>query len=174
MNKKLVNRVCTINDAIGEDTNGSFENDFLSKTETTAFMLEELPLGGGLVGFKAIYVGKDPPLFWQSPITFVRRGSGNPKLPDGSDMPLLPRWQSGVPSLRQKYIDALNNLRSWDDAHPSYYRLEGDVMFAGAEAVTLYLFPAGVVNDRDFVLIEVTADQDDAGLRQSGIGHGNF
>jgi hypothetical protein len=174
MNKKLVNRVCTINDAIGEDGTGSFETDFLSKTEATAFMLEDLSLGGGLVGFKASYMGKDPPRFWRSPLTFVRRGSGAPTLPYGCHPPLLPPWQSGNSSLRYKYTGALKNLLSWTDGCPSFYRLQCDVMFNVAEAVTLYLFPAGLVNDKDFALIEVMADQGEAGLRQSGIGHGNF
>jgi hypothetical protein len=174
MNEKLVNRVCTINDAVGEDAYGSFDTDFRSKTETTAFMLEDMSFGGGLVGFKACYVGKNPPRFWRSPICFVRRGSAAPKLPDGSHPPLLPPWVPGDTWLRQQYVSALNNLLSWADEHPSFYRFEGDVMFEVAEAVTLYLFPAGMVNDKDFALIRVMADQDGVGLRQSGIGHGNF
>jgi hypothetical protein len=179
MNNNFVNRICTINDAVGENRDGAFERDFLSTTEPTTFVLEDLSLGGGLVGFTAHYVGKNPPAFWTSPITFVGRGSAPPSLSPGSEKPLLPPWQAAqggaAPPLRQTYADALKDLLSWTNVHPSFAHLQGEVVVDGeTEAVNLYLFPAGVINDKDFVLIEVKADEEEVNARQSGVGHGNF
>lgn len=182
----ITNRICTVNDAVGDDGTGVFATVFLGVGEATTFALSPVSAGN----FQATYQGENPPLFWGDPVThvvnpiaLVSSGSTDPTLAPGSTTPLLPKWQSVAPGpdsnppLRMQYYLALENLLSWIDANPSFYRLSGTVMVNGSpESIALYFFAAGCVNDRDFVLIRVIKNPTtgEAQTHESGIAHGNF
>ena len=175
----ITNRVCTINDAVdtGQNQGQTFDNVFSPAGRPTSFVLSARSSNGTFPEFQATYVGDDPPPFWCRPINLVSRGNKGPTLAPDTSPQLLPPWQnaSGTFPLRQQYLDALGTLLSWADGHPSFLRLEGDVLINDrVESIVLYFFAAGVVNDRDFVLVEVLSDQDETSARESGIAHGNF
>ena len=175
-------RTWTLNDAVGEDPNGSFATDMMVAGGPTAFTLTPIEVDGVLRCFRVDYISGQMTSTWQDPVYLLWRGSTPATPPVGTDLPTLPlpKWQppssaGGVPPLRSQYLTIATAIASPDDFDPTVERLEGDLHFGGvAEAVTLYqVQPPGVLAGSPFLVINVQAKEASVGTRQSGIAHGN-
>lgn len=177
----IINRTCTVNDAVGDDGTSDLYDKFMADGELTTFILTGPTSSSGGTQYQACYTGQKPPEFWTHPITLTCSGSVAPTLPPGIAPPMLKYpWQTvpagQTPPEESDYTAACEKLRGWIEKNPSFFRLQGTVPIGDTlEPIVLCFFPAGVVNDKDFVLFIV--DDVNAGgaeIRESGIAHGTF
>ncbi len=178
----------TINDA----TDTHLENVLMVKNGKTRFRLKPIRDRHRVVCYRVDYAKGEMRSCWKGPVYLFPRGSTPPAKPKpGQHVPPMPLhpWQpaphNGTPPWRSEYETVAKLVRGACGQNLSIERLEGDIHVAGRpETIMLYRVSSGVVpGKRPFLVIDVHAQRSirqsgkgrrtPAGVRESGIAHGN-
>ena len=170
---KWSGREWVINDAVGD----ALAKVLLAPRGTTRFHLQPIWDQGRIACFRVDYHEGEMTSCWSPPVHLFPRGSQCVELPPPGDLPPLPlpAWVAapphGEPPFRAVYAQAAKVILDKCGQHLVPERLEADIHVDGnPETVTLYQLPPGVLADKTFLVIQVTAELQ---VRESGIAHGN-